>query len=41
MKTARYTHKDTCEGKPSNIIEKTARKNNETKGASKTSKYGE
>ena len=28
MKTARYTHKDTCEGKPSNIIEKPVRKNN-------------
>ena len=28
MKTARYSHKDTCEGKPSNIIEKPVRKNN-------------
>ena len=28
MKTARYTHKDTCEGKPSNIVEKPVRKNN-------------
>ena len=28
MKTARYTHKDKCEGKPSNIIEKPVRKNN-------------
>ena len=28
MKTARYTHKDTCEGKPSKIIEKPVRKNN-------------
>ena len=30
VKTARYTHKDTCEGKPSNIIEKPVRKNNVT-----------